>query len=64
MTIAQFLYDHGARTFEVKNDTGWTPLRIAEGVFRTATYKESPPTAALLRQLMAGLNASAATGQR
>lgn len=63
-SIAQFLYDHGARTFDVKNESGWTPLRIAEGVFRTATYKESPPTAALLRQLMAHQSASAAPAQR
>jgi len=27
-----------------------TPLTVADGVFRTATYKEAPQTAALLRQ--------------
>jgi ankyrin repeat protein len=58
-SIVQYLVDHGAKTFDVKNIYGWTPLRIAEGLFRTATYKESPPTAVLLRALMVPKNASA-----
>ena len=40
-------------TFDVENSAGWTPLRIAQGFFRTATFKEAPHTAALLSELMA-----------
>ena len=52
-SIVQLLVDHGADTFDVVNADGWTPLRIAQGIFRTATYKEAPHTAALLTDLMA-----------
>lgn len=52
-SIVRLLVEHGADTFHVENDAGWTPLRIAQGVFRTATYKEAPHTAALLGELMA-----------
>jgi ankyrin repeat protein len=62
-SIVQYLVDHGANTFDKKNIYGWTPLRIADGVYRTATYKESAPTAALLRQLMAKQSASATTNR-
>lgn len=51
-SIVKFLADNGATTFDVKNEAGWTPLRIAAGVYRVGTYKESPPTADLLRRLM------------
>jgi ankyrin repeat protein len=51
-SIVRTLVEHGAVTFDAENAAGWTPLRIAKGVFRTATYKESPPTAALLEDLM------------
>ena len=52
-SIVELLVEQGADTFEVENASGWTPLRIAQGVFRTATYKEAPRTAALLAELMA-----------
>ena len=52
-SIVDLLADHGADTFDVENASGWTPLRIAQGIFRTATYKEAPHTAALLSDLMA-----------
>ncbi len=52
-SIVQRLVERGASTFHVENESGWTPLRIAQGVFRTATYKEAPHTAALLGELMA-----------
>jgi ankyrin repeat protein len=51
-SIVRLLVDHGANTFMQKNDQGWTPLRVASGIFRTMAYRDSPPTAALLRQLM------------
>ncbi|MCH7749660.1 MAG: ankyrin repeat domain-containing protein [Acidobacteria bacterium] len=52
-SIVHLLVEHGANTFDVENAAGWTPLRIAQGVFRTATFKEAPHTAALLSELMA-----------
>jgi len=51
-SIVERLVAHGADTFDVENAAGWTPLRIAQGVFRTATFKEAPQTAALLDELM------------
>ena len=51
-SIVELLVEHGAATFDIENASGWTPLRIAQGVFRTATYKEAPHTAALLAELM------------
>ncbi len=56
-SIVERLVAHGADTFDVENASGWTPLRIAQGVFRTATYKEAPRTAALLAELMAARTA-------
>lgn len=52
-SIVELLIRHGADTFDVKNSRGWTPLRIAQGIFRTETYKEAPHTAVLLSELMA-----------
>ena len=52
-SIVHLLVDQGADTFHVENAAGWTPLRIAQGVFRTATFKEAPQTASLLREFMA-----------
>ena len=52
-SIVHLLVEHGANTFDVENEAGWTPLRIAQGIFRTATFKEAPHTAALLGELMA-----------
>ena len=52
-SIVQLLVAHGANTFDVENSSGWTPLRVTQGVFRTVTYKEAPHTAVLLSELMA-----------
>ena len=51
--IVELLVAHGADTFDQENADGWTPLRIARGIFRTATFKEAPHTAVLLAELMA-----------
>ena len=51
--IVELLVAHGANTFDNENSAGWTPLRIAQGVFRTSTYKEAPHTAVLLSEIMA-----------
>jgi hypothetical protein len=52
--VAEFLAQHGAdiQIWNRKNKLGWTPLRIAEGVFRTGNFRTSPPTAAAIRKIM------------
>jgi len=53
--VAQLLIDRGAKieVWNQKNKTGWTPLRIAEGVVIATNFKNSPPTAAVLKEAMA-----------
>lgn len=51
-SVMELLINAGAETFTVKNQAGWTPLKIAAGVFRQGTYKESSQMAALLRKVM------------
>jgi len=54
-SVAQFLIDHGAKIeiWNQKNKTGWTPLRIADGVlYGGAAIRNSPAVAAVLRQVM------------
>ena len=38
-SIVHLLVEHGANTFDAENEAGWTPLTIAQGIFRTATFK-------------------------
>ncbi len=52
-SIVNLLVEHGANTFDAENSAGWTPLKITQGIFRTATFKEAPHTAVLLSELMA-----------
>ena len=51
-SVVELVLDHGADTFTLVNLSGWTPLHIADGVFRQGTYKESPEIAAILRESM------------
>ncbi len=48
--IVQFLVENGAQ-IDVRNEVGWTPLTVAEGVLWPNTYSRWPDTASLLRQL-------------
>jgi ankyrin repeat protein len=50
--IAQFLVEHGAEFDVYTYEEGWTPIRIADGIFIGATVKRSDETADLLRNLM------------
>jgi ankyrin repeat protein len=50
--ITQFLIEKGFSAFDAKTKEGWTPLRIADGVFVGATVKRADETAALIRKLM------------
>jgi uncharacterized protein len=59
-SVAQFLIDHGAKMdiWNRKNTSGWTPLRIAEGVHRGGNFRSSPATAAVIRQAMSAAGVS------
>jgi ankyrin repeat protein len=50
--IAQFLLEHGAEFDAYTYEEGWTPLRIADGIFIGATVKRSDETADLIRTMM------------
>jgi serine/threonine-protein phosphatase 6 regulatory ankyrin repeat subunit B len=50
--IVQFLVDKGANVEAKTRDEGWTPLRIADGVYYTGTVKRGREAGALLRRLM------------
>lgn len=45
------LIARGAK-LDVKNTAGWTPWRVAEGIYVNDGFKRAPETAALLRQFM------------
>jgi uncharacterized protein len=60
--VAKYLASHGAQieVWNRKNKNGWTPLRIATGVERTANFRTSPPTAAAIREMMEAAGVSTA----
>jgi ankyrin repeat protein len=60
--VAKYLASHGARieVWNRKNKNGWTPLRIATGVQRTANFRTSPVTAAAIREIMEAAGVSTA----
>jgi len=60
-SVAQFLIEKGAKidVWNQKNKTGWTPLRIADGVVRGGgTIRSSPATAEELRKVMSAAGVS------
>jgi ankyrin repeat protein/mannose-6-phosphate isomerase-like protein (cupin superfamily) len=58
-SIVQYLLDHGARPDE-GTVLGWTPLRVAQGVFCCNAKKEFPAAEAILQKALAGPPAQAA----
>jgi hypothetical protein len=50
--VVQFLFDKGGKLDAKTVKEKWTPLAISDGVFIANTYKATPQTAILLRQLM------------
>jgi ankyrin repeat protein len=52
--VVRVLAEHGARpdVWNQKNDYGWTPLMIAQGVRRQNNVHSSPETAAVIRDLL------------
>ena len=51
-SVAEYLVEQGAR-LDARSAQGWTPWTIANGVFYSLFYKEQPPTADRLAELMA-----------
>jgi uncharacterized protein len=53
--VVRFLSQQGARmdVWNQPNKNGWTPLTIADGVQRGMNIVSSPPTAAVIREVMA-----------
>jgi len=59
--VAQFLIDKGAKieVWNQKNKTGWTPLRIADGViYGGGNFRIAPPMAETLRKNMSAAGVS------
>ncbi|HEV2201182.1 MAG TPA: ankyrin repeat domain-containing protein [Bryobacteraceae bacterium] len=59
--VAQYLIDKGAKIeiWNQKNKTGWTPLRIADGViYGGGNFRISPPMAEVLRKNMSAAGVS------
>ena len=50
-TIVQYLVDRGAQV-DAKTTLGWTPLKVAEGVFFANAKKEFPAAATILKKAM------------
>jgi ankyrin repeat protein len=59
-SVVKLLAESGADIgiWNQKNKLGWTPLRIAAGVFRTSNFRFSDPTADALREIMIAAGAS------
>jgi len=59
-SVVPLLMEHGAKieAFNHNNKSGWTPLRIAEGVHRGMNLRASPETAAELRKFMSAAGVS------
>jgi hypothetical protein len=51
-SIVQYLIDHGAQV-DATTALGWTPLKVAEGVFFANAKKEFPTAAAIIRKALA-----------
>src|SRR6185436_1136675 len=61
-TIVQYLVDHGARPDD-RTVLGWTPLRVAQGVFCCNAKKEFPAAETILKKALAAAQAPAPAAQ-
>ena len=52
--VVQYLVENGAKIeiWNQKNKTGWTPLRMSEGVVMRGNFRNSPPMSAVLKEIM------------
>ena len=59
-SVTQFLLDKGAKieVWNQKNKTGWTPLRMADGVLVGTNIRSTPALSTLLRQVMSAAGVS------
>jgi ankyrin repeat protein len=59
-SVARFLVENGAKIeiWNQKNKSGWTPLRMAEGVIIGPNTRISPAMAAVLREVMSAAGVS------
>jgi len=59
-SVVRLLTERGAKVdvWNHKNAVGWTPLRIAVGVFRSDNFRFSVPTAEALREVMTAAGVS------
>jgi ankyrin repeat protein len=59
-SVVRYLAAHGANPaiWNTKNKQGWTPLRIAVGVYRGMHFRGSAPTAEAVREVLASLGLS------
>jgi ankyrin repeat protein len=59
-SAVKYLVDKGAKIeiWNQKNKTGWSPLRIADGVLIGTSIRGSAPTAAVLREIMSAAGVS------
>jgi ankyrin repeat protein len=59
-SVVRFLADNGAKIeiWNQKNRSGWTPLKIADGVRRGGNIRMSEPTAAVFREIMTAAGVS------
>jgi uncharacterized protein len=59
-SVVKLLAERGAKPelWDSQNDKGWTPLRIAAGVYRSGNFRFDAPTAKAIQELMvaAGLS--------
>src|SRR6185503_3618335 len=59
-SVVKLLAERGAKPelWDSQNDKGWTPLRIAVGVWRAGNFRLDAPTAKAIQELMvaAGLS--------
>ena len=59
-SVVRYLAAHGANPaiWNTKNKQGWTPLRIAVGVYRGMHFRGSAPTAEAVREVLASAGLS------
>ena len=65
-TVVRFLADAGAdiNVWNQRNEDGWTPLNITEGIHVGMNILSSPPTATVIREVMEAAGVAPVFGAR